>query len=77
MRKRIADDVRRAIRQRDRVLRTLAASESSVEIGRREVEVAASGANRVQVTRGVAVGDRIVSEGVLLLRARETDGSSE
>jgi outer membrane protein TolC len=40
MRKRIADDVRRAIRQRDRVLRTLAASESSVEIGRREVEVA-------------------------------------
>lgn len=40
MRKRIADDVRRAIRQRDRVLRTIAASESSVEIGRREVEVA-------------------------------------
>jgi hypothetical protein len=29
------------------------------------------------VTRGIAVGDRIVSEGVLLLRARETDGSSE
>jgi cobalt-zinc-cadmium efflux system membrane fusion protein len=50
---------------------------AAAEFERREVEVAASGANRVQVTRGVAVGDRIVSEGVLLLRARETDGSSE
>ena len=47
------------------------------EFERREVEVAASGVNRVQVTRGIAAGDRVVSEGVLLLRARETDGSSE
>jgi cobalt-zinc-cadmium efflux system membrane fusion protein len=47
------------------------------EFERREVQVAAAGVNRVQVTRGVGAGDRIVSEGVLLLRARETDGSSE
>jgi cobalt-zinc-cadmium efflux system membrane fusion protein len=47
------------------------------EFERREVEVVAAGANRVHVMRGIAVGDRIVSEGVLLLRARETDGSSE
>ena len=50
---------------------------AAAEFERREVEVAASGANRVNVTRGVAVGDRVVSEGVLLLRARETDGTSE
>ena len=49
----------------------------AAEFERREVEVVASGANRVHVTRGIAVGDRIVSEGVLLLRAREADGSSE
>ena len=40
MRKRIADDVKRAIRQRDRLLRTLAAAEASVDIGLKEVEVA-------------------------------------
>jgi outer membrane protein len=40
MRKRIADDVRRAIRQKERVIRSLAAAEASVDIGRREVEVA-------------------------------------
>jgi len=49
----------------------------AAEFERREVEVVAAGANRVHVRRGIAVGDRIVSEGVLLLRARETDGSSE
>jgi cobalt-zinc-cadmium efflux system membrane fusion protein len=49
----------------------------AAEFERREVEVSAVGANRVRVTRGIAVGDRIVGEGVLLLRARETDGSSE
>jgi len=50
---------------------------AAAEFERREVEVVAAGVNRVHVTRGIAVGDRIVSEGVLLLRARETDGSSE
>jgi outer membrane protein TolC len=40
LRKRLADDVRRSIRQKERVLRNLAAAEASVDIGRREVEVA-------------------------------------
>jgi outer membrane protein TolC len=40
LRRRIADDVRRAIRERDRLLRALTAAETAVEIGRKEVEVA-------------------------------------
>ncbi|MGB7218397.1 MAG: TolC family protein [Vicinamibacterales bacterium] len=40
LQRRIRDDVRRAVRQRDRVLRNLAAAETSVEIGQKEVEVA-------------------------------------
>jgi outer membrane protein TolC len=40
LRRRIADDVKRAIRERDRLARTLLAADTSVEIGRREVEVA-------------------------------------
>lgn len=36
----IADDVRQAIRERDRLLRGVLSAETSVEIGRREVEVA-------------------------------------
>ena len=47
------------------------------EFERREVDVVPAGDTRVHVTRGIAVGDRIVSEGVLLLRARESDGASE
>jgi membrane fusion protein, heavy metal efflux system len=44
---------------------------------RREVQTVAEAGNRVRVTGGLAIGDRIVTEGVLLLRARETDGASE
>jgi len=40
LRRRIADDVKRAIRERDRLERTLLAADTGVEIGRREVEVA-------------------------------------
>jgi len=40
LQRRIADDVKRAMRERDRLLRTLVAAETSVEIGRKEVEVA-------------------------------------
>jgi len=40
LRRRIGDDVKRAIRERDRLERTLVAADTSVEIGRREVEVA-------------------------------------
>jgi membrane fusion protein, heavy metal efflux system len=47
------------------------------EFERRQVDTAPSGANRVRVTRGLAIGDRIVVDGVLLLRARETDGAAE
>jgi len=43
---------------------------------RREVDTQAGVGDRVGVTRGLALGDRIVSDGVLLLRARETDGSN-
>lgn len=40
LRRRISDDARRAIRERDRIVRTLAAAETSVDIGRKEVEIA-------------------------------------
>src|SRR5262245_34316967 len=40
LRRRIADDVKRALRERDRLERTLLAADTSVEIGRKEVEVA-------------------------------------
>ncbi len=36
----VADDVRRGLRERDRAVRSVTAAETSVEIGRREVEVA-------------------------------------
>src|SRR5205085_9963687 len=36
----IADDVRRTLRDRDRLLRNVMAAETSVDIARREVEVA-------------------------------------
>jgi multidrug efflux pump subunit AcrA (membrane-fusion protein) len=42
---------------------------------RREVETSPAAGGRVRVTRGLAAGDRIVADGVLLLRARETDGA--
>jgi len=47
------------------------------EFERREVETVPAGGNRVRVTRGLATGDKVVTDGVLLLRARETDGASE
>jgi outer membrane protein len=40
LQRRIADEVKRALRERDRLERTLIAADMSVEIGRREVEVA-------------------------------------
>jgi multidrug efflux pump subunit AcrA (membrane-fusion protein) len=47
------------------------------EFERREVDTTPAGGNRVKVTRGLSAGDRVVTDGVLLLRARETDGASE
>jgi outer membrane protein TolC len=40
LQRQISDDVRRAVRERDRLVRSLAAAETSVDIGRKEVEVA-------------------------------------
>jgi outer membrane protein len=60
--RRIADDVRRAIRERDRLVRGLAAAENSVEIGRREVEVA-----QLRYERGLSNNlDVVTAEGNLL-----------
>jgi membrane fusion protein, heavy metal efflux system len=47
------------------------------EFERREIDTVPAGGNRVRITRGLSSGDRVVTDGVLLLRARETDGSSE
>jgi outer membrane protein len=62
MRKRIADDVRRTIRQGERAQRNLAAAEASVDIGRREVEVA-----QLRYERGLSNNlDVVTAEGQLL-----------
>jgi AcrB/AcrD/AcrF family len=38
------------------------------------VETLASGADRLRVVRGLSTGDRVISDGVLLLRQLETGG---
>jgi RND family efflux transporter MFP subunit len=43
---------------------------------RREISTVAGSGNRVRVTGGLAAGDRVVTDGVLLLRALETDDTS-
>jgi hypothetical protein len=47
------------------------------EFARREVETVATGSDRVRVIRGVQAGDRIVSDGVLLLRQLEADSATQ
>jgi cobalt-zinc-cadmium efflux system membrane fusion protein len=47
------------------------------QFGRRAVEAIASGTDRVRVTQGLAAGDRVVSDGVLLLRQLDSDASTE
>ena len=47
----------------------------AAEFTRREVVTAPADADRVRIARGIAAGERIVTDGVLLLRARETDGT--
>jgi cobalt-zinc-cadmium efflux system membrane fusion protein len=44
---------------------------------RREIETQPASGDRVRVSRGLAPGDRVVSDGVLLLHARESDGSTQ
>jgi membrane fusion protein, heavy metal efflux system len=47
------------------------------EFERREVETVATASARVRVVRGVQAGDRIVSDGALLLRQLEADSSTQ
>ena len=44
-----------------------------LEFARREIETAAGGAERVRVVRGLSAGERVITDGVLLLRQREAD----
>ena len=62
LQRQIADDVKHAIRERDRLLRSLVAAETSVEIGRKEVEVA-----RLRYERGLSNNlDVVTAESNLL-----------
>jgi cobalt-zinc-cadmium efflux system membrane fusion protein len=45
------------------------------DFARRGVETTPSGADRLRVVRGLAAGDRVVTDGVLLLRQLEADAS--
>jgi RND family efflux transporter MFP subunit len=45
------------------------------EFVRRPIETMPAEGDRVRTTRGVSAGDLVVSDGVLLLRARETNGA--
>src|SRR5262245_1115004 len=49
LRRRISDDVRRQLRQRDRVVRSLAAAENNVQLAQQEVEIA-----RLRYERGLS-----------------------
>jgi len=64
MRRRIADDVRHAIRDRERLLRGLAAAETGIEIARKEVEVA-----QLRYERGLSNNLDVVSAEANLLAA--------
>jgi len=44
---------------------------------RRALETLPGGGDRIRITRGLSVGDRIVTDGVLLLRALESNGASQ
>ncbi|MBY0493844.1 MAG: efflux RND transporter periplasmic adaptor subunit [Cyanobacteria bacterium] len=46
------------------------------EFARREVETVASGSDRLRVVRGLKAGDRVISDGVLLLRQLEAESSA-
>jgi len=62
LRHRVADDVRHAIRDSDRLLRGLAAAEASIDIARKEVEVA-----QLRYERGLSNNlDVVTAEGNLL-----------
>lgn len=60
----IADDVKRGIRERDRLLRSVTAAETSVEIGRKEVDVA-----QLRYERGLSDNLDVVNAESALLNA--------
>jgi len=74
LRRRISDDVRRAIRSRDRVVRTLDAAEASVDISRREVEVA-----ELRSERGLSNNLEVVAAeaGLLAMESRRISALAE
>jgi RND family efflux transporter MFP subunit len=49
----------------------------SPEFVRRDVDAVASGAERLRIISGLSAGDRVVSDGVLLLRQLETDSPNQ
>ena len=53
------------------------AQSSAATFVRRALETLPGGADRVRITRGLSPGDRVVSDGVLLLRALEANGASQ
>jgi outer membrane protein len=62
LQRQIADSVKRAIRERDRLLRSLIAAETAVDIGRKEVEVA-----QLRYDRGLSNNlDVVTAESTLL-----------
>jgi outer membrane protein len=67
LRRRIADEVKRGVRERDRLVRSLAAAETSVQIGRKEVEVA-----QLRYERGLSNNLDVVTaeSGLLAAEAR-------
>jgi len=62
LRRRISDDVRRQLRQRDRIVRSLAAAENNVQLAQQEVEVA-----RLRYERGLSNNLDVVSAETNLL----------
>ena len=67
MRRRIADDVRRQVRQRDRVVRNLAAAEANLQLAQQEVEVA-----KLRYERGLSNNLDVVTAETNLLNVEST-----
>jgi len=67
MRRRIADDVRHQLRQRDRVVRNLAAAEANIQLAQQEVEVA-----RLRYERGLSNNLDVVTAETNLLNVEST-----
>jgi RND family efflux transporter MFP subunit len=49
----------------------------SQEFARRKIETLAGSSDRLRVVRGLSAGDRVISDGVLLIRQLETDAPNQ